>query len=105
MKVRLHDGDMNVNIKYETRGPNGPDIAHLVICHNLAKIHLVIKDILSFLCFVLFLVTADGNYLVVPNNKKTNWFNTKINVTQSWYNSVERFFQFHTLIYLVSDLS
>ena len=35
--------------------------------------------------------------------KKSKWLNAKIIVTQSWYNSIERFFQFYTLLFLVRD--
>ena len=40
-----------------------------VFC-NLVKIHLVVNEILSFSCFVLFLVMADGDHLAVSNCKK-----------------------------------
>ena len=75
-----------------------------VFCHNLVKIHLVVIEILSFSCSVLLLVKADGNHLAVPNCKqKSKWLNAKIIVTQSWYNSIERFFQFYTLLLLLRD--
>ena len=75
-----------------------------VFCQNLVKIHLVIIEILSFSCSVLLLVKADGDHLAVPNcKKKSKWLNAKIIVTQSWYNSIERFFQFYTLLFLVRD--
>ena len=54
----------------KTRGPNGPDISHLVFCHNLVKIYLVVIEILSFSCSVLLLIKADGDHLAVPNGKK-----------------------------------
>ena len=41
-----------------------------VFCHNLVKIHLVIIEILSFSCSVVFLVMADGNHLAMPDCKK-----------------------------------
>ena len=63
----------------------------------------MIIGILSVSCSVLFLVTADGNHLAMPNCKKSKWINAKIIVTESWYNSIERFFQFHTLLLLVID--
>ena len=72
-----------------------------VFCHNLVKIHLMVIEILSFSCAVLFLVMADGDHLAVPNCKKIKWLNTKSIMTQSWYNSIERFFQFYTLLFLV----
>ena len=53
-----------------TRGPNGPDIAHLGILPQLVKIHLLVIEILSFSCFVLLSVKADGDHLAVPNCKK-----------------------------------
>ena len=34
---------------------------------------------------------------------KSRWLNAKIIVTQSWYKSIERFFQIHTLLFLVID--
>ena len=67
-----------------------------LFCHNLAKIHLVVIEMLSFSCSVLLLVKAAGYLLAVPNCKKkknkTKWLNAKIIVTQRWYNSFERFF-------------
>ena len=42
-----------------TRSLNGLDIATWVFCHNLVKIRLVVIEILSFSCSVLFLVKAD----------------------------------------------
>ena len=41
-----------------------------VFCLNLVKIHLVVIEILLYYCSVLFLVTADGNHLAVPNCKQ-----------------------------------
>ena len=40
-----------------------------VFCLSLVKIHLVVIEILLFSCSVLYLVTADGNHLAVPNRK------------------------------------
>ena len=37
---------------------------------NLVRIHSVRIEILSFSCFMLFLVTADGNHFGTPNCKK-----------------------------------
>ena len=75
-----------------------------VFCHNLVKIHLVVIEILSFSCSVLLLVKADGDHLECQiAKKKSKWLNAKITVTQSWYNSIERFFQFYTLLFLVRD--
>ena len=59
-------------------------------------------EILSFSCSVLLVVKADGDHLAVPNCKKSKWLNAKIIVTQSRYNSIERFFQFYLLLFLVS---
>ena len=56
-----------------------------------------------FSCSVLLLVKEDGDHLAVPNCKKSKWLNAKIIVTQSWYNPIERFFQFYTLLFLVRD--
>ena len=72
-----------------------------VFYHNLVKLHLVVIEILSFSCSVLLLVKADGNHLAVQNyqKKKSKWLNAKIIVIQSWYNSIERFFQFYTLLF------
>ena len=69
-----------------------------LFCHNLDKIHLAVIEILSFSCPVLLLVKADCDHLAKLQNK---WLNAKIIVTQSWYNSIERFFQFYTLLFLV----
>ena len=67
-----------------------------VFCHNLVKIHSVVVEIVSFSCSVLLLVKADGDHLAVPNcKKKSKCLNAKIIVTQSWYNSIERFIQFY----------
>ena len=56
----------------------------LVFRHNFVKIHSVVIEILSCSCFVLFLVTADGYHLALPNCEKSKWLNAKIIVTQSW---------------------
>ena len=74
-----------------------------VFCHNLVKIRLVVIGILSFSCSVLLLVKADGDNLAVPNCKKSKWLNAKIIITQNWYNSIERFFQFYTMQFLLRD--
>ena len=37
---------------------------------NLVKIHLVVIQILTFSCSALFLVTANGGHLGMPNYKK-----------------------------------
>ena len=58
---------------------------------------------MPFSSFVLFLIMTDGNYPAMPNCKKSKWLNAKIIATQSWYNSIERFFQFHSLLFLVTD--
>ena len=74
------------------------------ILPNLVKIHLVVIEMLLFSCSVLLLVKADGDHLAVPNcKKKSKCLNAKITVIQSWYNSIERFFQFYTLLFLVRD--
>ena len=52
---------------------------------------------------MLYLVKAGGENLLVPNSKKSKWLNAKIIVTKSWYNSIERFFQCYTLLFLVRD--
>ena len=52
---------------------------------------------------MLFLVTEYSNHLAAPDCKKSKWLNGKIIVTQNWYNSIERFVQFHTLLFLVRD--
>ena len=62
----------SVQESLETRGPNGSDLLTWVFCHDLVKIHLVVIEILSFSCSVLFLVMADGNHLAVPNCKNQN---------------------------------
>ena len=54
-----------------------------VFCHTLVKVHLLVIEILSFSCSVLYLVKADGDHLAVPNCKKLKWLNAKINVTQA----------------------
>ena len=36
--------------------------------------------------------------------KKSKWLNAKIIVTQSWYNSIERSFQFYTMLLLVRSV-
>ena len=69
-----------------------------VFCHNLVKIHLVVIEILSFSCSLLLLVSCSAKL-----QKNQKWLNAKIIVTQSWYNSIERFFQFYTLLFLVRD--
>ena len=60
----------SILLSFETRGPNGPDITHLVFCHNLVKFYLVLFEKLSFSWSVLLLVKADGDHLAVPNCKK-----------------------------------
>ena len=74
-----------------------------VFCHNWVKIHLVVIEVLSFSCSVLFLVMADGDHPAMPYCKKSKWLNAKIIVTESGYNSIERFFQVHALLFLVTD--
>ena len=51
---------------------------------NLVKIHLAVIEILSFSCFVLFLVMADGGHFGMQNCKRSKWLHEKIIVTQSW---------------------
>ena len=47
---------------------------------------------------------TEGDHLVMPNCiKKLKLLMAKINVTESWYNPIERFFQFHTLLFLVAN--
>ena len=55
-----------------------------VFYHNLVIIHLIVIEVLSFSCSVLFLVKALRPHLVVPNCKKSKWLNAKIIVTKSW---------------------
>ena len=47
-------------------------------CLNLVKIYCVVIVILLFLYSVLFLATADGNHLAVPNCKNIKWLNAKL---------------------------
>ena len=63
----------------------------------------MVIEILPFSCSVLFVVMADGDHLAMPNCKKSKCLNAKIIVTESWYNSIQRFFQFHTSQFLVTD--
>ena len=42
-----------------------------VFCHNLVNIHLVVIEILSFLCSALFSLKEDGDHLAVTNCKKS----------------------------------
>ena len=42
-----------------------------------------------------------ANILQCQTAKKSKWLYAKIIITQSWYNSIERFFQFYTLLFLV----
>ena len=75
-----------------------------VFCHNLVKIRLGVIEILSFSFSVLLLIKADDDHLAVPNCiKKSSWLNAKIIVTQSWYNSTERFFPVLYFAILVRD--
>ena len=69
-----------------------------VFCHNLVKIHLLVIEILSFSCSVLLVVKADATILQCQIEKKSKWLNAKIIVTQSWYNTIESYFQFYTLL-------
>ena len=55
--------------KFSTRGPNGPDIAHLGILPQFGQNYLVVIVLLSLSCSVLLLVKADGDHLAVPNCK------------------------------------
>ena len=65
----------------------------LVFCHCLVKIHLEVIEVLSFSRSLLLLVKADDDHLAVPNyKKKIKMLHAKIIVTQSWYNSIQRFF-------------
>ena len=43
----------------------------------LIKIHLAVIEILSFSCFVLFLVMADGSHLGMPNCEKSKWLHAR----------------------------
>ena len=52
-----------------------------VFCHNLVTIHLVIIELLSFSCSMLFLVMADGECPAMPNCKQSEWLNAKKAVT------------------------
>ena len=71
-----------------------------VVCHNVVKIHLVVIEILSFSCFVLFLLTGRWRPSCSAKCKKSKWLNAKIIVIRSWYNSIEKFY---TMIFLVRD--
>ena len=44
---------------------------------NFIKIHSAVTEILSFSCFVLFLVTADGGHLGMPKCKKSKKLNER----------------------------
>ena len=45
--------------------------------------------------------TDDGAclYYKLPRSLRLRWAKKKLTVTQSWYNSIVRFFQFHTVIF------
>ena len=66
---------------------------------NLVRIRSALIEISSFSCFVLFIVTAGGGHLVTENCKKSKLLHAKITATQSWYNFIEIFFQFHILLF------
>ena len=50
---------------------------------NLVKIHYVVIEILSFSCSALFLVTANGDHLGMPNCRKSKWLHTRNILAQS----------------------
>ena len=66
-----------------------------VFCQNLIKIHLVLIEILSFSCSVLFVVTADGDHLVMPNCKISKWLNANLKIDRNLV-------QFHKSFFSVS---
>ena len=70
---------------------------------NLVKIHSALIKILPFLCFVLFLVTADGSHLGTQNCKKVK----KSFMQRSLCHNVGRillsFFSVSHLLFLVTE--
>ena len=75
-----------------------------VFWHNLVKIHLVVTETLSFFMFCATVSTGrPGPSCSAKLQKKSKRPNAKIIVTQSWYNSIQRYFQFYTLLFLVRD--
>ena len=60
---------------------------------------LEVLELLSVSCSVLFLVKEDGDHFEVPNCKKSKLLNAKIIITKSGYNSIERYFQFYSLLF------
>ena len=71
-----------------TRGPNGPDIAHLGILLQVGQNSLSgYRDIVIFMFCPLF---SNGSWRPSCSAKlrKAKWLNAKIIVTQSWYNSI-----------------
>ena len=61
---------------------------------NLVNIRLAVIERLSISCFVLFLVTADGGHLGMPNCKKSKWFYAIIILAQSWINFKQGFLRY-----------
>ena len=67
---------------------------------NLIKVHSAIIEILSFSCFVIFLVMADGSHLGMPYCKKLNWCHARYIVARSWYDSTMIFSVSHFAIFV-----
>ena len=68
-----------------------------VLCLNLVKIQLLV---IAFFFSVTF---SNSRWRPSCSAKlqKIKWLNAKFIVIQSWYNSIETFFQFYTLLFLV----
>ena len=74
---------------------------------NLVKIHTALIEILSFSCFVLFLVMPDGGHLRMPNCKKIKMASskkhsvTKLDEFQSWVLEILSFLCLQFMLFLV----
>ena len=76
-----------------TRGPNGPDIAHLGISPHFGQNPFSgYSDIVIFMFCATFSKDRGQPSCSAKLQKKIKRLNAKIIVIQSWYNSIERFF-------------
>ena len=67
---------------------------------NLVEIHSAIIEILSFSCFVLFLVTANDGHFGVPNCKKIIMTSYKKHSGTSWIDFNQEFLRYsHFYVY------
>ena len=83
-----------------TRGPNGPDIAHLGnLPQSGLNLYIGYWEIVIFMFCATFSIGRWRPSCSAKFQKQSKWLNAKIIVIQSWYNSIERFFSSFILCY------